>query len=87
MIIRRKRMAGGALELASQEVRFELDSETSDPTDVAEYTMKDTNRLVEEFMLLANTSVAEQILKVTLITIIYILHLLLLLVVVYSAFP
>ncbi|KAF4683885.1 exosome catalytic subunit dis3 [Perkinsus olseni] len=63
MVIRRKRMSGGALELASQEVRFELDSETSDPTDVAEYTMKDTNRLVEEFMLLANTSVAQQILK------------------------
>ncbi|KAF4669007.1 exosome catalytic subunit dis3 [Perkinsus chesapeaki] len=63
MVIRKNRMSGGALELASQEVRFELDSETSDPTDVAEYTMKDTNRLVEEFMLLANSSVAQQILK------------------------
>ncbi len=45
-------------------MKFELDSETQDPTDVAEYKLRDTNRMVEEFMLLGNTSVAEQILKV-----------------------
>jgi len=50
------------LELASQEVKFELDSETQDPTDVAEYTLRDTNRMIEEFMLLANQSVATKIL-------------------------
>ena len=63
-IIRKKRMDSGALELASQEVRFELDKETADPTDVTEYTSRETNKLVEEFMLLANCSVAEKILDV-----------------------
>lgn len=62
-LIRAERMRKGALELASQEVRFELDSETQDPTDVAEYTLRDTNRMIEEFMLLANTSVATKILE------------------------
>lgn len=61
-ILRERRAEKGALELASQEVKFELDSETHDPLDVATYTLFDTNRLVEEFMLLANSSVAEHIL-------------------------
>ena len=61
--IRAKRMGKGALELASLEVRFELDSETMDPTNVTAYETKDTNKLVEEFMLLANQAVAEQILR------------------------
>jgi exosome complex exonuclease DIS3/RRP44 len=60
--IRQARMDRGALELASQEVRFELDSETQDPTQVSMYVTKDTNKLVEEFMVLANQSVARQIL-------------------------
>lgn len=60
--IRQARMDRGALELASQEVRFELDSETQDPTDVAVYQSRDTNKLVEEFMVLANQAVARQIL-------------------------
>jgi len=62
-IIRAKRVAAGALELASQEVRFELDSETQDPTDVAEYQQKETNKLIEELMLLANQAVATKILN------------------------
>merc|ERR1711920_333993 len=49
-------------ELASQEVRFQLDSETQDPTDVAEYQLRETNKLIEELMLLANNSVASKIL-------------------------
>ena len=61
--IRQARMDRGALELASQEVRFELDSETRDPTDVAVYQSRDTNKLVEEFMVLANQAVAQQILR------------------------
>lgn len=62
-IIRANRMENGALELASQEVRFELDSETRDPTDVAEYKMRETNKLIEELMLLANQAVATKILE------------------------
>ena len=61
--IRQSRMSRGALELASQEVRFELDNETRDPTDVVVYKSLDTNKLVEEFMVLANQSVARQILS------------------------
>lgn len=61
--LRKNRMDKGALELASQEVKFELDSETQDPTDVAEYKMRETNKLIEELMLLANQSVAVKILE------------------------
>jgi len=61
-ILRKNRFARGALELSSQEVKFELDSETQDPTDVAEYQMRETNRLIEELMLLGNQSVAVKIL-------------------------
>jgi exosome complex exonuclease DIS3/RRP44 len=61
-LIRAQRVEKGALELASQEVKFELDSETQDPTDVAEYESRDTNKLIEEMMLLANQAVAKKIL-------------------------
>ncbi|KAF8526026.1 hypothetical protein BU17DRAFT_74382 [Hysterangium stoloniferum] len=57
-----KRMAAGALNLASPEVKIHLDStESSDPIDVAQKEMQETNSLVEEFMLLANISVAQKI--------------------------
>ena len=60
--LRQKRMDAGALNLASPEVRIETDSETSDPlTDVKTKALLSTNSLVEEFMLLANTTVASKI--------------------------
>jgi exosome complex exonuclease DIS3/RRP44 len=59
--LRQKRMDAGALNLASPEVRIEADSETSDPIDVKTKQMLETNSLVEEFMLLANISVASKI--------------------------
>ena len=59
--LRAKRMAAGALNLASPEVRVEAESETSDPVDVKTKQLLDTNQLVEEFMLLANISVAGMI--------------------------
>ena len=34
-----------------KQVRFELDSETQDPTDVAEYQQRETNKLIEELLL------------------------------------
>ncbi|EGN94814.1 hypothetical protein SERLA73DRAFT_171208 [Serpula lacrymans var. lacrymans S7.3] len=56
------RMAAGALNLASPEVKIHLDSsESSDPIDVEQKEMRETNSLVEEFMLLANVSVAKKI--------------------------
>ena len=59
--LRQKRMDAGALNLASPEVRVQTESETSDPMDVKTKEMLDTNSLVEEFMLLANISVAGKI--------------------------
>ena len=59
--LKAKRMAAGALNLASPEVRVEAESETSDPIDVKTKQLLDTNSLVEEFMLLANISVAGKI--------------------------
>lgn len=58
-------MAAGALNLASPEVKIHLDSaESSDPIDVEQKEMRETNSLVEEFMLLANISVAKKIQEV-----------------------
>ncbi len=59
--LRQKRMDAGALNLASPEVRVQTESETSDPVDVKTKELLDTNSLVEEFMLLANISVARKI--------------------------
>lgn len=60
--LRQKRMEAGALNLSSPEVRIETDSETSDSlTDVKTKASLATNSLVEEFMLLANTTVAKKI--------------------------
>ncbi|RDA83841.1 hypothetical protein CP532_0249 [Ophiocordyceps camponoti-leonardi (nom. inval.)] len=56
--LRQKRMDAGALSLSSPEVKVEMESETSDPVDVKTKELLDTNSLVEEFMLLANISVA-----------------------------
>ncbi|KAF4596181.1 exosome catalytic subunit dis3 [Pleurotus pulmonarius] len=60
--LKAKRMAAGALNLASPEVKIHLDSaESSDPIDVEQKELRETNSLVEEFMLLANVSVARKI--------------------------
>ncbi|KAF8839454.1 RNB-domain-containing protein [Paxillus ammoniavirescens] len=57
-----KRMAAGALNLASPEVKIHLaSSESSDPIDVEQKELRETNSLVEEFMLLANVSAAKRI--------------------------
>ena len=62
-ILRQRRIDMGALTLASPEVRFKLDTETQNPTDVTMYNLKDSNALVEEWMLLANITVSKQILR------------------------
>ena len=61
--LRRKRFAGGAVDFDRCEVRFEID-EKGKPTSVYFKVAKDANKLVEEFMLLANRIVAESIGKV-----------------------
>lgn len=59
--LKQKRMDAGALSLSSPEVKVQTESETSDPIDVQTKKLLDTNSLVEEFMLLANISVAGKI--------------------------
>ena len=55
-------MKAGALNLASPEVKIHMESaESSDPIDVKQKELMETNSLVEEFMLLANISVATKI--------------------------
>lgn len=44
-------------------MRFKLDQETNNPTDVGMYQLRDSNALVEEFMLLANITVAKKVLR------------------------
>ncbi|CCK69308.1 exosome catalytic subunit DIS3 KNAG_0C01950 [Huiozyma naganishii CBS 8797] len=59
--LKQKRLEAGALNLASPEVKVHMDSETSDPGEVEIKKLLATNSLVEEFMLLANISVARKI--------------------------
>ncbi|XP_013165048.1 PREDICTED: exosome complex exonuclease RRP44 [Papilio xuthus] len=59
--MKQKRLDNGALLLASPEIRFQVDSETHDPVEVQAKKILDTNSMVEEFMLLANVSVAERL--------------------------
>ncbi|KAI8457755.1 hypothetical protein BY996DRAFT_6889341 [Phakopsora pachyrhizi] len=62
IMLKKKRMEAGALNLASPEVKIHMDStESSDPIDVEQKESMETNSLVEEFMLLANISVAKRI--------------------------
>ncbi len=56
--MREKRMAKGAISFDSIEVRFNL-NERSEPVNVYFKESKDANKLIEEFMLLANRKVAE----------------------------
>ncbi len=60
---RKRRIDAGALTLASPEVKFVLDSESLNPTDVQAYQLFEANALVEEFMLLANVTVGKKILR------------------------
>lgn len=57
-IMRRKRMADGAISFDKVEVKFKL-NEQAEPVGVYFKEAKDSNHLIEEFMLLANRKVAE----------------------------
>lgn len=59
--LRQKRLAAGALTLASSEVCFSIKPGANDPGDVCIKQSLETNALVEEFMLLANEAVARKI--------------------------
>lgn len=56
-IFKGKRMAMGAMDFESAEVKFKLDAKGR-PIDIIEKQRGDTHKLVEEFMILANKEVA-----------------------------
>lgn len=55
--LRKKRIEKGAIEFESNEVKFELD-ETGNPIRVYKKERIETNKLIEDFMILANNEVA-----------------------------
>lgn len=61
--LRDKRFQSGSIAFEREEVRFEID-ENGKPLSVYFKEQKDSNKLIEEFMLLANKTVAEFIGKV-----------------------
>jgi ribonuclease R len=63
--IRKRRFNKGAINFSSTEVRFKLD-EKGDPIGVMIKESKESHQLIEEFMLLANRYVAENISKLKL---------------------
>lgn len=63
-ILRQKRMAAGAINFDRVEVKFEIEENTGRPLSVYFKVQKDAHKLIEEFMLLANRTVAERIGKV-----------------------
>ncbi|KAI8643833.1 hypothetical protein BD408DRAFT_341610 [Parasitella parasitica] len=60
--MRKERYDGGSLSMNSVKLQFVLDDK-GDPISFSQFEAKDANRLIEEFMLLANISVAHRIAK------------------------
>jgi ribonuclease R len=61
--MRKKRFSKGAINFSSQEVRFKLD-EKGKPVGIVVKESKEAHQLIEEFMLLANRTVAENVSKI-----------------------
>ena len=61
--LRKQRFKKGAINFSSQEVRFKLD-ENANPIGIIIKESKEAHQLIEEFMLLANKTVAENVSKI-----------------------
>ncbi|EDO42429.1 predicted protein, partial [Nematostella vectensis] len=61
--LRRNRFENGALRLDQVKLQFDLDKETGMPIGYHVYQQRESNKLIEEFMLLANMTVAHHIYK------------------------
>lgn len=59
--IRKKRIKDGSIEMGGIEVRFQLAEDNKKPIGVYFKEQKESNKLIEEFMLLANKSVAKML--------------------------
>ncbi len=58
--LRARRFANGAVQIESEEIKFDLDSEGR-PIGCHYKVLREANHLIEEFMLLANRTVAESV--------------------------
>jgi ribonuclease R len=61
--IRAKRIIAGSIEMGGVEVRFKLDKDNKKPIGVYFKEQKEANKLIEEFMLLANKAIAKTLKK------------------------
>ena len=61
--LRKRRYDSGALRLDQPKLAFNLDSSTGLPNGCSIYEYKNSNRMIEEFMLLANMAVGRKIYK------------------------
>ncbi|KAJ8922996.1 hypothetical protein NQ315_001544 [Exocentrus adspersus] len=59
--LRERRVQNGALKIDQVKLSFELDPKTGEPLEFWKYENKEAHRLIEDFMLLANITVAERI--------------------------
>ena len=61
--LRNRRFDSGALRLDQPKLSFTLDDKSGNPNGFGVYEYRDSNRMIEEFMLLANMAVAHRIYK------------------------
>ncbi|EDS42911.1 exosome complex exonuclease RRP44 [Culex quinquefasciatus] len=57
--LRARRMENGCIKINQPKLSFTLDPNTGKPTSYAVYELRTANQMIEDFMLLANSSVAE----------------------------
>lgn len=60
-ILRERRLARGAIELESQQLKFEVSASTKEPTKIIPKEEYEVNKVVAEWMILANESVGKRI--------------------------
>ncbi|XP_063675436.1 DIS3-like exonuclease 2 [Bolinopsis microptera] len=62
-ILRKQRKESGAISIQQCKIKFSLNKENSMPSGLGSYKSKESNKLIEEFMLKANVSVAEKLIE------------------------
>lgn len=62
-ILRERRFKNGALRIDQPKLMFQLSAVNGEPEEWSIYELKDAHRMIEEFMLLANMSVAAKIME------------------------
>lgn len=62
-ILRERRFKNGALRIDQPKLMFQLNPTNGEPEEWSIYELKDAHRMIEEFMLLANMSVATKIMQ------------------------